>query len=133
MTQISSVREESKRRGAKRTIKLPAIAAGATKQYTRDNDKIRSVIREYGAFNAISVLNSDVVPIEIALDFAEGKTYPIPANSAISIDEITYQEFNVTNLSAGSAVTVNKITLTLTYEAPLERERFRSFKMLGGR
>lgn len=133
MTQVSLIREESKRRGAKRTIKVPAIAAGAMKQYTKDHDKIKGVIREYGAFNAITILNNDVVAIEIALDFTEGKTYPIPANSSITIEEITYQEFNITNMDASAAVTANAITLTLTYEAPLERERFKSFKMVGGR
>lgn len=132
MTQISRIRVASKEKGAKRTIKLPAIATGALKQYTKDHDKLRDVIREYGSFNQISILNNGAIDIEIALDFTANKTYPIPANSSISLDEIMFQGFNVVNIDAATTV-VNKITIVATYEPPLERERLKTFKQLGGR
>jgi len=132
MSQISLIREESRKRGAKRTIKVPAIVASGMLQYTKDHDKLKGVIKTYGAFNSFVCINNDVVDVEVALDFAEGKTYPIPKTSSLSIDEIMYQEFNLRNLDAGAAVTANKITIIASYEAPLIREKIQPKKLLGG-
>ena len=134
MAQYSLIERESFKSGAKRTIKLAALDASVTIQYNKDHEKLRGVIREYGAFNQITIINNDVVDIEIALDYAEGKTYPIPSLATISIDEIMFQEFNVTNLNAVTPVTVGKITLIAAYESPLVRERrTKKMQMLGGR
>lgn len=132
MTQISRIREDSKSKGAKRTIKVPAIATGSLKQYTKDHNKLRDVIREYGSFNQISILNNGAIDIEIALDFTANKTYPVPANSSVSLDEIMFQGFDVVNTDIATTI-VNKITIVATYEPPLKRERLRTFKQLGGR
>ena len=132
MSQISLIREESRKRGAKRTIKVPAIVASGMLQYTKDHAKLKGVIRQYGAFNQVVIINNDVVDIQIELDFAENKTYPVSKASSLSIDEITFQEFNITNLDAGAGVTANKITIIASYEAPLIRERLQPKKMLGG-
>lgn len=132
MAQYSLIEIESKKKGAKRTIKLPAIAANSMKQYTKDHDKLRGVIREFGYFNQITILNNGLVDIEVALDFVDAKTYPIPAASSIGLDEIMYQAFNVVNLTANTTV-ADKITIIAAYEAPLLRERLKKHIMLGGR
>lgn len=123
----------SKQVGIKRTIKIAGIAAGATLQYDRNSAKLKQGIREYGAYNAINIVNNDVVDVEIALDYSANKTYLVPDGAMISIDEIEYREFDITNLDAGVVVTANKIRVTVMYEAPLERERLRDYKQLGGR
>lgn len=132
MTQISFIREESRNKGAKRTIKLPAIAAGATKQYTKNDSKLKGVIGEYGVFNQITILNNGDVDIEVSLDFTAAKTYPIPAASSISLDEVSYQGFNVVNLDAGNATVVDKITIIAAYERSLMREPIKSKKQMYG-
>lgn len=131
--QVSLIREQSKKRGAKRTIKLAAIAAKGMIQYTKDHEKLRNVIREYGAFNVITILNHGSIDIEIALDFVEGKTYPVPNKSSLSLDEVTYQEFNVVNLDAANPTVDNEITVVAIYEPPEVRERMRTHKHIGGR
>lgn len=131
--QVSLVEGRSKLVGIKRTIKIPAIGVEAILQYERNHPKLRAGVREYGAYNAISILNNDVVNVQIALDFADNKTYVVPKGALINIDEIDYREFDIENLDDTVAVTANKIRVTVIYEAPLERERLTSFKMLGGR
>jgi len=130
MSQISLIREEAREKGAKRTIKLPAIAAGAMKQYTKDNSKIKSVISEYGYFNQITILNNGDVDIEISLDYSDTKTYPIPAASSISLDEVSYQEFNIVNLDAANATVVDKITVIAAFERSMLREKMKTKKEL---
>jgi len=122
MVQYSFIREQSRNRGAKRTIKVPAIAANTFKQYLRTDDKLKTVNRKYGCFNAINIMNNDVVDIEIVLDFIASKTYPVPAKGVVSVSEIIFQEFNVVNLDAATDTTANKITITPMYEYPLEKE-----------
>ena len=119
MTQFSLTRGS---KGIKRTIKVPGIAAGSIKQYNKEEDKFKAVLRRYGAFNQITVLNNDAVNIEIALDYAEEKTYPVPASSSLSLDEVIFQELNIVNLDAVDAVAANKITIICAYEHPLIRE-----------
>jgi hypothetical protein len=131
MTQEVYIRGESRKQGIKRTIKVPIIAAGATKQYDKTHDKLKSGVGVFGSFNAITVMNNDAVDIELVLDYAEEKTYPIPNGSQLSIDEIDYQSFNVVNLDAGTAITADKITVIAIYEPPLLREKFTSYKMRG--
>jgi len=128
MSQVSLIREEVREKGAKRTIKLPAIVAGAMKQYTKDNAKIKSVISEYGFFNQITVLNNGDVDIEIALDFSDAKTYPIPAASSISLDEVSYQEFNIVNLDGVNDTVVDKITVIAAFERSMLREKMKTKK-----
>ena len=132
MTQVSFIREDSRKKGVKRTIKLPVIAAGATKQYTRNDDKIKGAIKEFGYFNNITILNNGAVDIEVSLDFTEQKTYPIPAASSIGLDEIMYQEFNVVNLDGANDTVVDKITIICSYENPLVREKMKTKKQMYG-
>jgi len=130
MTQISLVREEARRKGAKRTIKLAAIAASGMVQYTKNHVKLKGVIGEYGYFNQITILNNGAVDVEIALDFAESKTYPVPAASSIALDEVTFQGFNVTNLDAGNPTVIDMITIIPSFEASLLREKIKTKKDL---
>jgi len=130
MSQISLIREEAREKGAKRTIKLPAILAGKMKQYTKDNSKIKSIINEYGYFNQITVLNNGAVDIEISLDYSDAKTYPIPAASSISLDEVSYQEFNIVNLDAANTTVVDKITVIAAFERSMLREKMKTKKEL---
>ena len=137
MGQVSLVREESRGKGAKRTIKLAAIAASGLIQYTKDSVKLKGVISEYGFFNQITVLNNGAVDIEIALDYSEAKTYPIPAASSISLDEVNYQGFNIVNLDAGNPTVIDKITVIPAFERTTLREPMKTkkeiYKDIGGR
>lgn len=133
MTQVSLIRNESREKGVKRTLKLPVINAGITKQYTKDHAKLRNVIMEFGYFNQISIMNNGAIDIEVALDFIEGKTYPVPGNSSIFVDEIMFQSFNVTNTDAGPTV-ADKVMIICGFERPLIRDKMKTKKMmLGGR
>lgn len=128
MTQISFIREEARNKGSKRTIKLPAIPASGMLQFTRDHDKLKGVINQYGEFNGITILNNGAVDIEISLDFAEGKTYPVPGAASIGLDEVTFQGFNIVNLDAVNPTISNKITVTATFERSMLREKMRTKK-----
>lgn len=128
-----TVAGRSREVGIKRTIKVGGIAAGAVLQYDRNHSKLKQGVREYGSYNAINIVNNDIVDVEIALDYSANKTYLIPDGALINIDEIDYREFDITNLDSGTAVTANKIRVTVIYEAPLERERLKDYKQLGGR
>ena len=132
MSQISLVRKESRDKGAKRTIKLAAIAASSFVQYTKNHVKLKGVINEYGYFNQITVLNHGAVDIEIALDYSEAKTYPIPATSSIALDEVNYQEFNVVNLDGANPTVINKITVVAAFERSTLREKMKSKKEIYG-
>jgi len=122
MVQHSFIRGQSRNRGAKRTIKIPVITANTFKQYGRNDDKLKSVNRKYGCFNAINIMNNDAVDIEVVLDFVASKTYPVPAKGVVSVSEVIFQEFNVVNLDAATDTTINKITITPMFEYPLEKE-----------
>lgn len=130
MSQISLVREEVRAKGAKRTIKLPVIAVGTLKQYTKNDVKLKGVISEFGYFNQITVLNNGTVDIEISLDFSESKTYPVPGASSIGLDEVAYQEFNVVNLDAVNDTVADKITVIAAFEASLLRDKMKTKKEL---
>ena len=130
MTQISLVRKEARDRGVKRTIKLAAIPAASMVQYTKDHVKLKGVISEFGIFNQVTVLNNGFVDIEIALDFAESKTYPIPGASSIALDEVTFQEFNIVNLDAVNPTVIDMITVIPAFERTTVRERMKSKKEL---
>ena len=133
MTQEAYLRTESRKLGIKRTIKVPAILAGATKQYDKTDVKLKSGIAVFGSFNSVSVFNNDTVDIEIALDYAEEKTFPVPNGSSLSMDEIDYQSFNIVNLDAGNPVTENKITVSAIYEPSLLRDKKIDYKRRGGK
>ena len=128
MSQISLIREEARGKGAKRTIKLAAIAADGFVQYTKDHVKLKGVISEYGYFNQMTVLNNGVVDIEISLDYSEAKTYPVVGASSISLDEVNYQEFNVVNLDGANPTVINKITIIPAFEKSLLREPMKTKK-----
>ena len=119
------VRKESYRTGAKRTFKPPAIAAGTFVQYQfEDNTSgVGFLVEKYGYLNFFTVINNDAVDLEIALDFIENKTYPIPKGSTLGVDEVNFREFNLKNLDALSSTTEGKVVVVVGYEAPLERER----------
>ena len=128
MTQISLVRQEARDKGVKRTIKLAAIPATGMVQYTKDHVKLKGVISEFGIFNQITVLNNGAVDIEIALDFAESKTYPIPAASSIALDEVTFQGFNIVNLDVGNPTAIDMITVIPAFERTMLREKMKTKK-----
>ena len=120
---VAKKKQESLRKGAKRTIKLAAITAGDFVQYTPNHEKLRGVIGTYGYFNTFTVMNNDSVEVQIELDYDENKTYPIPSSSSITVDEVEFLGFNVRNNDSSTATTDNKITIVIGYEPPLIRER----------
>lgn len=130
MSQVSLVREEVRGKGVKRTIKLAAIAASGFVQYSKDHIKIKGALSEYGFFNQITVLNNGAVDVEISLDFSDNKTYPVTAASSISLDEVSFQEFNVVNLDAANPTVINMITVIPAFERTLVRERMKTKKEL---
>ena len=132
MSQISLVREEARSKGAKRTIKLAAIAAAGLVQYTKDHVKLKGVISEYGFFNTVTVINNGSIDVEISLDYSEAKTYPVPGSSNISLDEVNFQGFNVVNLNAASPTVVDTITIIPSFEKSLVREKMKTKKEIYG-
>lgn len=122
MTQLSRVRAESQRQGAKRLIDLGALAASGYTQYGRDHADLRVTNRTYGAHNFITVINNSTVNIAVDLDYTTAKRYIVPASSMISVDMVMYQEFSVTNLSASTGVAAGEVYLTIGYERQLLRE-----------
>jgi hypothetical protein len=128
MSQISLVREEARGKGSKRTIKLAAIAAAGTVQYTKNHTKLKGVINEYGYFNQITVLNNGAVDVEISLDFTDAKTYPVVGSSSISLDEVNFQGFNIVNLDPVNPTVVDKITVIPAFERITLREPMKTKK-----
>jgi hypothetical protein len=122
---VEKLEGRSREVGIKRTIKISAIAASALVQYAKEHPKLKFGNKQYGAYNAISIVNNGAVDIAVALDFSDNKEYVVPAGSMMNIDEIMYQEFNVENLDAGAPVVANKVRVTVIYESPLLRDRER--------
>jgi len=120
---VEGKRRESLKKGAKRTIYLPAITAGEFLQYTPDHPKIRGLVRTYGYMNFFSVINNDSVMVQIELDYDRNKTYPVSSSSVITVDEVEFLGFNVRNLNSSTNTTVNKIIVIVGYEPPVLRER----------
>lgn len=128
MAQFSLVREEARGKGSKRTLKLAAIAAGGTVQFTKNHAKLKGVINEYGYFNQITVLNNGAVNVEISLDFTDAKTYPVVGASSISLDEVNFQGFNIVNLDPANPTVVDKITVIPAFERTTLREPMKTKK-----
>ena len=122
---IQSLRAESIKRGYKRTISLGALAASAFKQYERTHDDLKYAIRTYDAFNAMTIINNSSANIAVDLDFQTEKRVVVIAGSMVSIDSIMFKEFNVTNLSASTAISDGEVYITIVFERPLARESVR--------
>lgn len=122
MTQISALRAESRKNGVFRSISLGALAAKALKQYDRDNADLRSINRQFSAFNRIEVINNSSVKIYVDLDFTTQKRLAVNANSVFIKDSVMFQEFNVTNASTTTAISDGEVDITVGYERPLLRE-----------
>ena len=114
---------EGRSAGGKRTISLAAIVATKDVQYSPENVKLKSLLRINGFLNNITVLNNDEVNVELQLDYNINKTYFIPAKSSISLSEVHYEGFNIVNLDTAVNSIVDKIIVSVGYEAPVLREK----------
>ena len=122
----NTLRQEVRRRGYKRTIALKALTAGAMVQYDRNSEDLQPGIKQYGEYNAITIMNlSTTVNLRVNLDYAPEKVYIVPAGSTMTIDEITFQEFDVTNMSGTYGLNADEAWVTVAWEPPLLRERMR--------
>ena len=128
---VLNVRDEVRRRGWSQTIRLGAIAAASVIQYGRDNSALKAGRRQYGAFNTITIINQSAVTIGFYPDFVENKVIIVPAGTIIGKDEITFQEFEIRNLDASTAVAANAVTITFGFEPPIVRDR--NISLAGGR
>jgi len=123
MSLISKVRSLSVQQGVKHPINLGALAAKAMTQYERNCDDLKSLNRQYGAMNFMNIINNSSVNIAVDLDFTTQKRYVVMASSIVNIDMVMFQEFNVTNLNASTAISDGEVRLVVGYERPLMRER----------
>jgi len=122
VTNVEDKKRESLRKGAKRSIYLPSIPADDFIQYDKDSKELRNIISTYGLCNFISVTNNDSVAIRVELDYLESKAYDVASSSAITIDMVEYQGFNIRNLNASTATTAKNIIVVVGFEPPLKRD-----------
>jgi len=120
---IESKKRESYRKGGKRTILLPSIEPGDFKQYTHEHPKLSGLVKTYGLFNSITVINNTSADLMIELDYSKDKSYLVVSHSTISIDEVEYLGFNVKNVASDVASEANQCTIIVAYEPGLLRER----------
>jgi len=120
---IESKKRESYRKGGKRTILLPSIEPGDFKQYTHEHPKLSGLVKTYGLFNSITVINNTSADLMIELDYSKEKSYLAVSHSTISVDEVEYLGFNVKNVASDVASEANQCTIIVAYEPGLLRER----------
>ena len=120
---IESKKRESYRKGGKRTILLPSIEPGDFLQYTHEHPKLSGLVKTYGVFNSITVINNTSADLMIELDYSKDKSYLVVSHSTISIDEVEYLGFNVKNVASDVASEANQCTIIVAYEPGLLRER----------
>jgi len=120
---IESKKRESYRKGGKRTILLPSIEPGDFRQYTHEHPKLSGLVKTYGLFNSITVINNTSADLMIELDYSKDKSYLVVSHSTISIDEVEYLGFNVKNVASDVASEANQCTVIVAYEPGLIRER----------
>jgi hypothetical protein len=105
----------------KRVFSLAVLTAGSFVQYTREDAAIRGALQDYGEFNSMFVSNNSDEVIAVDLDFTTSKRTIIPAHVIMTIDQVSYLEFQVTNLSA-TDTTAGEVIITAINERPLSRE-----------
>ena len=120
---IESKKRESYRKGGKRTIILPSIEPGDFLQYTHEHPKLSGLVKTYGLFNSITVINNTSADLMIELDFSKDKSYLVVSHSTISIEEVEYLGFNVKNVASDIPSEANQCTIIVAYEPGLIRER----------
>lgn len=120
---IESKKRESYRKGGKRTILLPSIAPGEFLQYTYEHPKLSGLVKTYGLFNSITIINNTSADLMIELDFNSNKSYLVVSHSTLTVEEVEYLAFNVINVSSDVPTEANQCTIVVAYEPPLIRER----------
>ena len=120
---IESKKRESYRKGGKRTILLPSIEPGDFRQYTHEHPKLSGLVKTYGLFNSITVINNTSADLMIELDYSKDKSYLVVSHSTLSVDEVEYLGFNVKNVASDVASEANQCTVIVAYEPGLIRER----------
>ena len=120
---IESKKRESYRKGGKRTILLPSIQPGDFLQYTHEHPKLSGLVKTYGLFNSITVINNTSADLMIELDYSQEKSYLVVSHSTLSLDEVEYLGFNVKNVASDIPSEANQCTIIVAYEPGLLRER----------
>jgi len=120
---IESKKRESYRKGGKRTIILPSISPGDFIQYTYEHPKLSGLIKTYGVFNSITVINNTSADLMIELDFNRDKSYLVVSHSTLTIEEVEYLAFNVINIASDIATEANQCTIVVAYEPSVYKER----------
>lgn len=119
---LESLRARSVRGGIKRQFTQDVIAAQAMVQFSREHDNIRGVLQDYGEFNSMFVINNSDAIIAVDLDFTSQKRTVIPAHSMMNIDQVSYIEFTVNNISPATATAYGEVVIMAINERPLARE-----------
>jgi len=120
---IESKKRESYRKGGKRTIVLPSIDPGDFLQYTYEHPKLSGLVKTYGLFNSITVINNTSADLIIELDYSKDKSYLVVSHSTLTVEEVEYLGFNIKNVNADIASEANQCTIIVAYEPSLIRER----------
>lgn len=102
---LRSVRQKSSTVGFQRRIDVPAIAAGAERQYDVDTSSdIQALLRRFGSGNFLTVVNLDAEPVEVRLDYMPGRALYAPAGSVVTEDDTMFQAFSIRNIGAAATV-----------------------------
>ena len=120
---VESKKRESYRKGGKRTILLPSIDPGDFLQYDYQHPKLSGLVKTYGLFNTITVINNTSADLMIELDYSKDKSYLVVTHSTLTVEEVEYLGFNVKNVASDVATEANQCTIIVAYEPSLIRER----------
>ncbi len=120
---VESKKRESYRKGGKRTILLPSIDPGDFLQYTYEHPKLSGLVKTYGLFNSLTVINNTSADLMIELDYSRDKSYLVVSHSTLAVEEVEYLGFNVKNVASDIATEANQCTIIVAYEPSLIRER----------
>lgn len=103
----------------KKAIKLPALAAGALKQYSDTCAELHRVLSQYGYMTGFNLVNNSSAEVEIRLDGM--RAYPCPSAMVIGDDNTHFSWFEIENVTTATAINADEITITVLNEVVSER------------
>lgn len=100
-------------------ISLPAIAASGMKQYTIENSSELKGADRFSPLDWMEIVNNDSVDIQVAFGLG---SFIVIGGTIRTISNNWFDKFTITNLSASTAVTADKIKITCRRE-PITLDR----------
>ena len=100
--------------GIKIPVYIPTLAVAEEKIYSMESDEIRA-LRNFPAGNQITITNSSDQPVKLRLNYSDTSSYLLPAGSLLTIDNIEYQAFSVTNMG-DAEITENTVLVHVVWQ-----------------